>query len=90
MAYINTDPTNVNQICFCRKLLTKYAKDRAGGCCCCCKTYEPNEMQFYECRRKCVYRKTSTKKYIVCTKCYETQPDIPTDENANERSFMKR
>eukprot|EP01083_Nonionella_stella_P083059 229481_1 len=89
MAYINTDPTNVNQICFCHKPLTKYANDHPM-CLCCCKKYEPNEMDFYRCSAQCVYRKTTTSGYIVCAKCYETQPDISTDENANEHSFMKR
>eukprot|EP01083_Nonionella_stella_P256692 879473_1 len=90
MAYINTDPTNVNQICFCHQPLTKYTKDWTQ-CYCCCKKYEPNEMQFYWCSRQCVYRKTTGgSEYFACAKCYETQPDIPTDENANEHSFMKR
>eukprot|EP01083_Nonionella_stella_P211143 763737_1 len=89
MAYINTDPTNVNQICFCRQPLTKYTKDW-DECMCCCKKYEPNEMRFYWCSRQCIYRKTTTATYMVCAKCYETQPDISTDENANEHSFMKR
>eukprot|EP01083_Nonionella_stella_P183719 664685_1 len=83
MAYINTDPTNVNQICFCRQPLTKVAEDW-DQCKCCCKKYEPNEMEFYACRSQCRYRKTSASNYIVCAKCYETQHDIPTDENANE------
>eukprot|EP01083_Nonionella_stella_P037033 100997_1 len=90
MAYINTDPTNVNQMCFCHKPLTKKADDWAHPCKCCCKKYEPNEMRFYRCAAQCIYRKTTTATYIVCTKCYETQPNIPTDENANEHSFMKR
>eukprot|EP01083_Nonionella_stella_P238063 834539_1 len=90
MAYINTDPTNVNQICFCHKPLTKKAEDW-DLCMCCCKKYEPNEMRFYRCARQCRYRKTTgSSTYIVCAKCYETQPAISSDENANEDSFMKR
>eukprot|EP01083_Nonionella_stella_P211147 763742_1 len=90
MAYINTDPTNVNQICFCGKPLTKNPGDW-DRCKCCCKDYGPNQTQFYRCARQCLYRKTTGgSNYIVCAKCYETQPDISTDENANEHSFMKR
>eukprot|EP01083_Nonionella_stella_P256693 879475_1 len=92
MAYINTDPTNVNQICFCHQPLTKYAKHYPYPCLCCCKKYEPNEMEFYWCSRQCIYRKTigGSGGYTICTNCYETQPAISTDENANEHSFMKR
>eukprot|EP01083_Nonionella_stella_P107971 313389_1 len=91
MAYINTDPTNVNQICFCRQPLTKNAEKQDLFCKCCCKKCSPSETQFYRCATQCIYRKTTgSSTYIVCTKCYETQPDIPTDENANEDSFMKR
>eukprot|EP01083_Nonionella_stella_P198966 730053_1 len=72
MAYIITDPTNVNQICFCRQPLTKYQHDWPHPCKCCCKKYEPNEMQFYWCSRQCVYRKTSASNYVICAKCYET------------------
>eukprot|EP01083_Nonionella_stella_P094038 263757_1 len=90
MAYINTDPTNVNQICFCRQPLTKYAK-HYPRCLCCCKEYQPNEMEFYWCSTQCLYRKTTGGVgYTVCTNCYETQPAISSDDNANEHSFMKR
>eukprot|EP01083_Nonionella_stella_P037034 100998_1 len=90
MAYINTDPTNVNQICFCGKPLTKVAQDCHVFCKCCCKKYHSKDMRFYACQSQCIYRKTSANNYIVCAKCYETQPDIPTDDNENEHSFMKR
>eukprot|EP01083_Nonionella_stella_P083061 229485_1 len=89
IAYINTDPGNVNRICFCHNPLTKYSKDYPM-CLCCCKKYEPNETEFYWCSEQCVYRKTTTTGYIVCTECYETPPDITSDANENEHNFMMK
>eukprot|EP01083_Nonionella_stella_P065001 169906_1 len=89
MLYINTDPSNVNHICFCRKPLRKYAEDWAGYCKCCCKKYESKDI-WYECFADCKYKKISTSDYMTCAKCYQTQPDISTDENENEHAFMKR
>eukprot|EP01083_Nonionella_stella_P083060 229483_1 len=45
MAYINTDPTNVNQICFCRQPLTKYAKHWTQ-CYCCCRCINQRKWSF--------------------------------------------
>eukprot|EP01083_Nonionella_stella_P087376 243077_1 len=90
MAYIITDPTNVNQICFCHKPLIKTATV-LQMCMCCCKHYQPNEVQVYRCAGQCLYRKnTGGRDYFACANCYETQPDIPSDDNEDEYSFMKR
>eukprot|EP01083_Nonionella_stella_P069148 184173_1 len=90
MAFINTDPTNVNQICFCGKPLRKYANDHhiIHMCLCCCKKYEPKEMEWYECFANCKYKKISTSDYMACAKCYETQPEISNDDN--DHTFMKK
>eukprot|EP01084_Bolivina_argentea_P292463 502789_1 len=75
---------NINQICFCKKQMTKFQYEWSV-CRCCCSVYNPNEMEFYWCGRgtQCEYVKICAFDYIICKTCFNARYN-EIDDNKND------
>eukprot|EP01084_Bolivina_argentea_P275709 470278_1 len=77
---------SINQLCYCRKSLSKYTINKEWRCHYCWKSYQKNVDIYYECGdSECKWYGIS-ECYVVCEECYNSLED---DINGNDIKFIE-